>query len=57
MTGHILILTANILFGISVPVFKHLLNTGMPPEAIAFLRAAVTCACFGCCPFSCLGSG
>ena len=46
MTGHILILTANILFGISVPVFKHLLNTGMPPEAIAFLRAAVTCALF-----------
>ena len=46
MKGHILILTANILFGISVPVFKHLLNTGMPPEAIAFLRAAVTCALF-----------
>lgn len=39
-------MTANILFGISVPVFKHLLNTGMPPEAIAFLRAAVTCALF-----------
>ena len=28
MKGHILILTANILFGISVPVFKYLLNMG-----------------------------
>ena len=46
MKGHILILTANILFGISVPVFKHLLNIGLPPESIAFLRAAVTCALF-----------
>lgn len=46
MKGHILILTANILFGISVPVFKHLLNIGLPPETIAFLRAAVACALF-----------
>ena len=46
MKGHILILTANILFGISVPVFKYLLNSGMPPETIAFLRAAVTCVLF-----------
>lgn len=46
MKGHILILAANILLGISVPVFKQLLNIGMPPEAIAFLRAAVACALF-----------
>lgn len=46
MKGHILILTANILFGISVPVFKLLLNIGLPPETIAFLRAAVACALF-----------
>ena len=46
MKGHILILTANILFGISVPVFKHLLNIGMQPEVIAFLRAVVTCTLF-----------
>lgn len=46
MKGHILILTANILFGISVPVFKYLLNIGTSPEAIAFLRAAVTCVLF-----------
>lgn len=46
MRGHILILTANILFGISVPVFKCLLNSGIPPEVIAFLRAAVTCVLF-----------
>ena len=46
MKGHILILTANILFGISVPVFKYLLNVGISPEAIAFLRAGLTCILF-----------
>ena len=46
MKGHIFILTANILFGISVPVFKHLLESGASPEVIAFIRAVAACALF-----------
>lgn len=34
MKGHVLILTANILFGVSMPVFKYLLTSDFPPEAI-----------------------
>lgn len=32
MKGHILILTANILFGISMPIFKYLLTSNVPPS-------------------------
>ena len=46
MKGHTLILAANILFGGSMPVFKYLMNSGIQPEVIAFLRAAVTCVLF-----------
>lgn len=46
MRGHILILTANILFGISVPLFKYLLSDGVPPEAIALLRSLFACMMF-----------
>lgn len=46
MKGHTLILAANILFGVSMPVFKYLMNSDIQPEAIAFLRAAVTCVLF-----------
>lgn len=43
MKGHILILTANILFGISMPVFKYLLTSNIPPEAITIMRAGFAC--------------
>ena len=46
MKGHILILTANILFGVSMPVFKFLLTSNFPPEAITYMRAAFACVMF-----------
>lgn len=46
MKGHILILTANILFGISMPVFKYLLTSNVPPEAITIMRATFACMMF-----------
>lgn len=46
MKGHILILTANILFGISMPVFKYLLTSNVPPEAITIMRASFACMMF-----------
>lgn len=46
MKGHVLILTANILFGVSMPVFKYLLTSDFPPEAITYMRAAFACAMF-----------
>lgn len=46
MRGHILILSANILFGVSMPVFKYLLATGTPPEAITVMRAMFACMMF-----------
>lgn len=39
MKGHILILAANILFGVSMPIFKFLLTSDMSPEAITIMRA------------------
>lgn len=46
MKGHILILTANILFGISMPIFKYLLTSNVPPEAITIMRASFACMMF-----------
>lgn len=46
MKGHLLILTANILFGISMPVFKYLLTSDVPPEAITIMRATFACMMF-----------
>ncbi len=46
MKGHILILTANILFGISMPIFKYLLTSNVPPEAITIMRATFACMMF-----------
>ena len=46
MRGHLLIFTANVLFGISLPVFKYLLSEGFPPEAITWMRAAFACVAF-----------
>lgn len=46
MKGHIQILSANILFGVSMPVFKYLLTSGVPPEAITVMRAIFACMMF-----------
>ena len=46
MKGHILILSANILFGVSMPVFKYLLTSDVPPEAITIMRATFACMMF-----------
>lgn len=46
MRGHILILSANILFGVSMPVFKYLLTADVPPEAITVMRAIFACMMF-----------
>lgn len=46
MRGHILILTANVLFGIIMPVFKYLLSSDVPPEAITIMRASFACVMF-----------
>lgn len=46
MKGHILMLSANVLFGVSMPVFKHLLLSDVPPEAITIMRAVFACMMF-----------
>ena len=46
MKGHILILTANILFGISMPIFKYLLTSNVPPKVITIMRASFACMMF-----------
>ena len=46
MKGHILILSANILFGVSMPIFKYLLTSDVPPEAITIMRAIFACMMF-----------
>lgn len=46
MKGHILILSANILFGVSMPIFKFLLTSDVPPEAITIMRAVFACVMF-----------
>lgn len=46
MKGYVLILTANILFGVSMPVFKYLLTSDVPPEAITVMRAIFACMAF-----------
>lgn len=51
MKGHILILTANILFGISMPIFKYLLTSNVPPEAITIMRATFACMMVIACIF------
>lgn len=46
MKGYIQILSANILFGVSMPVFKYLLTSDVPPEAITIMRAIFACMMF-----------
>jgi Permeases of the drug/metabolite transporter (DMT) superfamily len=44
--GHIMILIANILFAVALPVFKFLLSSGFPPEAIVIMRVTFACIAF-----------
>lgn len=46
LKGHLLIGTANVLFGISIPIFKYQLSSGVPPEAIAIMRSIFACLMF-----------
>lgn len=46
LKGHIQIGTANVLFGISIPIFKYLLSSGVPPEAIGIMRSIFACFMF-----------
>lgn len=46
MKGHILILSAKILFAVSMPVFKYLLISDVPPEAITVMQAIFACMIF-----------
>lgn len=39
-------MSANILFGVSMPVFKYLLTADVPPEAITVMRAIFACMMF-----------
>lgn len=41
-----MILIANILFAVALPVFKFLLSSGFPPEAIAIMRVTFACLAF-----------
>lgn len=43
MKGHILILSVNILFAVSMPVFKYLLTADVSLEAITIMRATFAC--------------
>lgn len=46
LKGHLLICTANVLFGISIPIFKYLLSSGVPTEAIVIMRSVFACFMF-----------
>lgn len=46
LKGHLLIGTANVLFGISIPIFKYLLSSGVPPEAVTIMRSIFACLMF-----------
>lgn len=39
-------MSANILFGVSMPIFKFLLTSDVPPEAITIMRAVFACVMF-----------
>ncbi|WP_099463209.1 MULTISPECIES: DMT family transporter [Parabacteroides] len=44
--GHLLILVANILFAINMPVSKYLLPTHLAPEALTIMRMSFACVMF-----------
>lgn len=46
LKGHILILIANILFGINMPISKYLLPTHVLPEGLTIMRMAFGCMMF-----------
>lgn len=57
MKGHILILSANILSSVSMPVFKYLLTSDVLPEAITIMRAIFACMMFWVCSACLLSNG
>lgn len=46
LKGHLLILAANILFAINMPVSKYLLPSHVSPEALTILRMSFACVMF-----------
>lgn len=46
LKGHVLILIANVLFAINMPVSKYLLPTHVSPEALTVMRMAFACVMF-----------
>lgn len=46
LKGHLLILTANILFAINMPISKYLLPSHVTPESLTILRMAFACVMF-----------
>lgn len=46
LKGHLLILTANILFAINMPVSKYLLPLHVSPEALTIMRMTFACVMF-----------
>lgn len=46
LKGHVLILIANILFAVNMPVSKYLLPEHLTPEALTIMRVAFACVMF-----------
>ena len=46
LKGHLLILAANILFAINMPVSKYLLPEHVQPEALTSMRMSFACVMF-----------
>ena len=46
LKGHILILIANILFAINMPISKYLLPAHVQPEALTIMRMGSACLLF-----------
>lgn len=46
LKGHLLILFANILFAVNMPISKYLLPTHLTPEALTIMRMAFACVMF-----------
>ncbi|MDH6534479.1 DMT family transporter [Parabacteroides sp. 52] len=46
LKGHVLILIANVLFAINMPISKYLLPAHLTPEALTIMRMAFACVMF-----------
>ncbi|RHJ92526.1 DMT family transporter [Parabacteroides bouchesdurhonensis] len=49
LKGHLLILAANVLFAINMPISKFLLPSHLEPEALTVMRMAFACVMFWIC--------